>query len=92
MSDTLHPVLRLPYKLLAVVWRWFRKSPALFQWLVYGAAIGATLMGVFVGDLGLAAMGTAIGISGVALGAVLGLLVVYLPWATARLVRKKRDE
>lgn len=79
-------------RLTLLVWRAFRRAPLLFQWLVWGASIGATLVGVLVGNMGLAAMGTAVGISGVAVGAVLGLLAVYIPWATASVVRNKREK
>lgn len=84
--------LRSIKQLLLLVWRAFRKSPPLFQWLVWGAATGAFVVGVLVGDMGLAAMGSAIGISGVGAGAVLGLLIVYVPWSALKAVRQKHSK
>lgn len=92
MNRLLGVSLRSLKGLAVLVWRAFRKSPLLFQWLVCGAAIGATVVGALVGNMGLAAMGTAVGISGVAAGAVLGLLTVYIPWATARVMRRSREK
>lgn len=55
-------------------WQRFRRLPLVLQLLLGSAALGAILMSVFVGDMGLALMGTAIGISSIVTGAVIGPL------------------
>lgn len=89
MTKFLSSALRIFTRLIRALWRGFRLLPLLLQWLIIGGAVGATLVGVFVGNMGLALMGTAIGISGVLAGAVIGSLAVFVPWAGTVLAKDK---
>ncbi len=89
---TLSSLWRFLGSALRWLWKSFRRLPLVLQLCIAAAAIGATLMGVFVGNLGLALMGTAIGISGLAVGATIGALVVIVPWATKIIVTAKRNK
>lgn len=72
-------------------WRTFRSFPLVIQLCIVAASLGAILMGVFVGDIGLALMGTAIPISGIAVGLILGVLSVVAPWAARIIYLAKRN-
>lgn len=85
-------VKRRVLAVLRWVWRSFRRLPVILQLCIMGAALGATLMGLVVGDMGLALLGTAIGLSGAAVGAVIGLMVVLLPWMTKHTISSKRSD
>jgi hypothetical protein len=71
-------------------WALFRRMPLIIQAMFWAASLGAFLMGLFVGNVGLAMMGGAIGVSGIAVGGVLGIFAVLVPWATATIVKAKR--
>jgi hypothetical protein len=70
-------------------WRQFRRLPLALQVLFGSTSLGAILMSCFIGNMGLAAMGGAVAISGVAAGAMLGALAVLLPWAGSIVIRDK---
>ena len=70
-------------------WRCFRKLPLILQFMIGASCLGATFMGLFVGNLGLAFMGTAIGLSGVVIGFVLGPVMIIVSWALAIIFREK---
>lgn len=73
------------------MWRQFRRLPLVLQWAFGATAVGAVAMPVFVGSMGLALMGTAISLSGWAVGAVIGFFAVIGSWAGAIVVRVKRQ-
>ncbi len=73
------------------LWRQFRRLPLVLQWMSSGICLGSLIMSVFVGDMGLALMGTAIGLSGALIGAILGGIAVLVPWGTAVVYRAKRQ-
>ena len=77
--------------LLQWTWRQFRRLPRVLQWLFGAACLGALAMSVFVGDMGLALMGTAVGLSGALIGAILGGVAVLVPWGTAVVYRAKKQ-
>lgn len=72
------------------LWAQFRRLPLVLQWCFGAASLGSFVGSVFVGNIGLAAMGTAIGVSGALVGAILGLLSVVGSWAAAVIVRAKK--
>ncbi|MFE3837666.1 hypothetical protein [Pseudogemmobacter sonorensis] len=72
-------------------WRAFRRLPLVMQLCFAAASMGAIIVGVFVGNMGLALMGTAFGISGMAVGAVIGALSVLLPWMAKHTIAAKRS-
>ena len=73
-------------------WRQFRRLPLVLQWLFGSICLGAFAMAAFVGNMGLALMGTAIALSGAVIGGVLGAVAVLVPWGTAAVYRAKRQE
>lgn len=71
------------------LWRQFRKLPLLLQWVVGMASLGALLVSVLVGNMGLALMGTAFALSAPLIGAAVGLAVTLIGWATGITIRSK---
>lgn len=72
-------------------WRQFRRLPVIVQVCFGAACIGSLIMAIFVGNVGLALMGTAIGLSGPLIGAVMGVLIVILSWCSRIVIKAKRQ-
>ena len=77
--------------LLQWAWCQFRRLPLVLQWLFASVCLGAFAMAAFVGNMGLALMGTAIALSGAAIGGILGAIAVLVPWGAAVVYRAKRQ-
>ena len=73
-----------------IIWRQFLKLPFVLRAAFLAGCVGSILIGAFVGNMGLALMGTAVGLSGAGVGFLIGFLAVVAPWATVSSVKTKR--
>ena len=74
------------------IWRQFRRLPTILQWAFGAACLGSIAMSALVGDIGIAAMGTAIGVSGAMIGAVAGAAVAFGTWAASIVLSAKQQQ
>jgi hypothetical protein len=76
--------------ILSAVWRWYRRRSLFVQALVFVPILSGIVLAATVGNMGLALMGTAVGIPALVAGWIGGLVAVILGKAGIIIAKDRR--